>query len=53
LATLDLLDEQLTVVTRLLGKAIHADAARPELDQLYITAWSVLTQVVDCAELTA
>lgn len=53
LATLDLLDEQLTAVTRLLGKAIHADAARPELDQLYITAWSVLTQVVDCAELTA
>ena len=52
LATLDLWDEQLAAVTRLLGKAIHADAARPELDQLYIMAWAVLIQVVDCAELT-
>ena len=52
-ATLDLVDEQLGAVSRLLGKAIHADGARPELDQLYITTWSVLAQVVSCAELTA
>lgn len=53
LATLDLLDVQLDAVARLLGKAIHAEGARPELDQLYITTWSVLAQVVSCAELTA
>lgn len=53
LATLDLVDEQLGAVARLLGKAIHADGARSELDQLYITAWSVLAQVVSCAESTA
>ena len=53
LATLDLVDEQVGAVARLLGKAIHAEGARPELDQLYITTWSVLAQVVSCAELTA
>lgn len=53
LATLDLVDEQLGAVARLLGKAIHADGARPELDQLYITTWSVIAQVVSSAELTA
>jgi hypothetical protein len=53
LATLDLVDEQLGAVARLLGKAIHAKGARPELDQLYITAWSVLALVASCAELTA
>jgi hypothetical protein len=51
LANLDLVEGQLDAVARLLGKAIHADGARADLEQLYLSSWSVITQVVHCAEM--
>jgi hypothetical protein len=32
-----------------LGKAVHAESSRTELDQLYLTCWSVVARTVACA----
>ena len=53
LANLNLVEGQLDAVVRLLNKAIHADGARADLEQLYINTWSVISHVVQCAELPA
>lgn len=50
LAELDLIEHQLTALTDALRKAVHADSIEPQLEQVYITTWSVISQVVYCAE---
>jgi hypothetical protein len=53
LAELDLIEHQLVALTDALGQAVHADSIEPQLEQVYITTWSVISQVVYCAESAA
>jgi hypothetical protein len=50
MAELDRIDAQLSPFFRAVAKGLHAEAGKDDLAQLYTTSWSVIAQVVRCAE---
>jgi hypothetical protein len=50
LTELELVEQRLSPFVRAMGKAVHADGEKDDLNQMYATTWSVVAQVVRCAE---
>lgn len=50
LAELELIEHQLSPFVRAIGKAVHADSPKDDLAQVYATTWSVVAQIIRCAE---
>jgi hypothetical protein len=50
LLELESTDRRLAALLAALGKAVHGESSRVELEQLYIACWSVVARTVACAE---
>lgn len=50
MAELESVERRLTALVRAVAKGLHADSNVEDLAQLYATTWSVVAQVVRCAE---
>jgi hypothetical protein len=50
MAELERIDAQLSPFVRAVAKGLHAESTKDDLAQLYTTSWSVIAQVVRCAE---
>jgi hypothetical protein len=53
LLELESADRRLTSLLDALGKAVHSESSRADLEQLYVTCWSVVARTVGCAEAPA
>lgn len=50
LIELESIERRLSALIRALGKALHSDSDRSELQQVYLCSWSLIAQIVCCAE---
>jgi hypothetical protein len=50
LTELELIERRLSPFVRAVSRGLHADGSKDDLAQLYTTTWSVVAQVVRCAE---
>jgi hypothetical protein len=53
LVELEMTEARLGALIGGLGKAVHAESDRADLEQLYATCWSIVARVAACAELPA
>jgi hypothetical protein len=53
LIELELTEARLTALIGALGKAVHAEASREDIELLYCTCWSLVARIAACAELAA
>jgi hypothetical protein len=53
LIELEMTEARLGALIGGLGKAVHAESERADLEQLYATCWSIIARVAACAELPA
>lgn len=53
LVELELTERRLGTLIGALGKAVHAESRRGDLEQLYLTCWTLIARIADCAEASA
>jgi hypothetical protein len=53
LVELELTEQRLGALIGALGKAVHAESRRGDLEQLYLTCWALIARIADCAEASA
>jgi hypothetical protein len=53
LVELELTEARLGALIGALGKAVHGESNHSDLEQLYLTCWSILARIAACAELPA
>jgi hypothetical protein len=53
LIELELTEARLTALIGALGKAVHAESTREDIESLYCTCWSLVARIAACAELAA
>lgn len=53
LLELESTNTRLTALLASLGKTVHGESSRADLEQLYLTCWSVVARTVACAEAPA
>jgi len=53
LIELELTEARLKALIGALGKAVHAESTREDIELLYLTCWSLVARIAACAELAA
>ncbi|HKB50591.1 MAG TPA: hypothetical protein VKC63_04100 [Solirubrobacterales bacterium] len=53
LIELELTDQRLKALIGAIGKAVHAESTREDIELLYLTCWSLVARIAACAELPA